>query len=120
MSWKSELSNVVAVIMQSPKMAALSNAASTAMQSPKIAMAVSGGTITTGASTWLDMIPDDIGKLATMAGLLLSSVLIYNHASRGRLERDKLRLEIDQLKSGWQEGVHSDRRKSPRPNQDKE
>ncbi len=100
MSWKSELSNAVAVIMQSPKMAAISNAVSTAMQSPKIAMAVSGGTIGTGASTWLEMIPDNIGKLATLAGFILSTVLIYNHTRKGSLERQKLRLEIESLRGG--------------------
>lgn len=114
MSWKAELSNVASIIMQSPKMTAVSNAASTAMQSPKIAVVVSGGTIGTGASTWLDVIPDDIGKLATLAGFCLSAVLIYNHVRRGSLERDKLRLEIDQIKVGWKEGVHSDRRKTTR------
>jgi len=42
----------------------------------------------------LDLIPGDIGKLATLVGIILSSVLIYTHWRKGRIEYRKAQLEI--------------------------
>lgn len=50
-----------------------------AVHNVKTAAAVSVATLTTGFSTWIDLIPDNIGKLASLAGLLLSLVLIIVH-----------------------------------------
>ena len=49
------------------------------IHNPKFAAAVSAATTTTGAGTIFDWIPDDIGKLATLVGLLLSILLIRVH-----------------------------------------
>jgi hypothetical protein len=65
-----------------------------AVTSPKIASAVASVTTGTGIGTIFDLIPDDIGKLATLIGILLSSVLIYTHWRKGRIEYEKTRLEI--------------------------
>ncbi len=65
---------------------------------PKVAGAVS--TATTALGTFLDLIPNDIGKLATLVGIALSAVLIYTHIRKGRLEYQKIQLEIDQLREG--------------------
>ena len=69
-----------------------------AAANPKIAAAVSLVTTSTGVSTWLSWIPDDIGKLATLVGIALSVVLIYTHLRKGRAEYQKLQLEIEILR----------------------
>lgn len=67
------------------------------IQDVKTAIVVSAGTAATGVSSWLQWIPNDIGKLATIAGIALSVVLIYSHIKKGVLERKKLELEIRKL-----------------------
>jgi len=61
---------------------------------PKIASAVSAATTGTGLGTVFDLIPNDIGKLATLVGIVLSTVLIYTHWRKGRIEYRKTQLEI--------------------------
>lgn len=61
---------------------------------PKIATVIATSTAGTGVGTILDLIPDDIGKLATLIGIVLSSVLIYTHLRKGRIEYKKTQLEI--------------------------
>lgn len=61
---------------------------------PKIASGVSAMTTGTGLGTFLDMIPNDIGKLATLVGIALSLVLMYTHWRKGRIEYRKTQLEI--------------------------
>ncbi len=68
-------------------------------QNPKVASIVSTATTGTGIGTFLDLIPNDIGKLATLVGILLSCVLIYTHLRKGRIEYKKTQLEIELLKS---------------------
>jgi hypothetical protein len=63
---------------------------------PKIASGVSAAT--TGAGLWVEWIPDDIGKIATLVGIILSCVLIYTHIRRGRIEYEKTQLEISILR----------------------
>ncbi len=53
----------------------------------RVAATVAGGTVVSGITQVLDLIPDNIGKLATLIGIILSSVLIYIHIRRARLER---------------------------------
>lgn len=66
--------------------------------SPKIALAVSTATAGTGGGTVIDLIPDDIGKLASLVGIILSVVLIYTHLRRGPAEYKKAQLELKILK----------------------
>lgn len=61
---------------------------------PKIGVTIASSTIGTGMGTVLDLIPDDIGKLATVVGIILSSVLIYTHWRKGRIDYKKTQLEI--------------------------
>jgi len=68
------------------------------MQDIKIGAAVSGGTTATGISTWFEYIPADIGKLATLIGIVLSIVLIYVHLKKGRLERALLKEQLRKAK----------------------
>lgn len=65
-------------------------------QSPKVAAVVSAVTTGTGAGTILDWIPNDIGKLATVVGIVLSCVLIWVHVinlKKAQLELETLRAE---------------------------
>jgi hypothetical protein len=77
------------------------------LSNPKAASAVSVTTTTTGVATWLDWIPNDIGKLATLIGGVLSIVLIVYWSqrtvteimkSRIDIERDRLELEKERRK----------------------
>ena len=68
------------------------------VQDPKIASMVSTMTTGAGLAAILDLIPNNIGKLATLVGVVLSLVLIYTHWRKGRIEYKKIQLEIDLLK----------------------
>lgn len=74
---------------------------------PKIASGVSAMTTGSGLGTLLDLIPDDIGKLATLVGIVLSVVLIYTHWRKGRIEYKKTQLEILILKEKEAERIGS-------------
>ena len=65
-----------------------------AAASPKIATAVAAVTTGTGAS-WLWWVPDDVGKLATLVGVVLSVVLIRVHL----MTLEKLRTEVAIMRS---------------------
>lgn len=65
-----------------------------AIQSTKTAAGVSTITTGTGVGTMLDWIPNDIGKLATLVGIILSLLLIYVHILAVR----KAHIEIAHLK----------------------
>ena len=72
----------------------------------RIGSAVAGGTIGTGTATWADWIPGDIGKIATLVGIILSLVLIAVHLRKMRydakeweLKQIKAQLEIDELRT---------------------
>ena len=75
------------------------------LESPPVGHAVAGGTLTTGVATWLNLIPNEIGKLATLVGIVLSLVLIVMHIRKMRhdsaeseLRRELLRLKIQKTK----------------------
>lgn len=74
---------------------------------PKIASGVSAMTTGTGLGTFLDWIPNDIGKLATLVGIVLSLVLIYTHWRKGRIEYQKTQLEILVLKEKEAERIEA-------------
>lgn len=62
------------------------------LANPKLASGVSIATTGTGVGTILDLIPTDIGKLATVVGIVLSMVLIYTHLLTVRKTRVEIRL----------------------------
>lgn len=80
-------------------------------QNPKVASAVSTLTTGTGLGTFLDVIPNDIGKLATLVGIVLSTVLIYTHWRKGRIEYEKTQLEILVLKEKEAERIEAAHRR---------
>ncbi len=80
-------------------------------QNPKVASVVSTVTTGTGLGTFLDLIPNDIGKLATLVGIVLSSVLIYTHWRKGRIEYKKTQLEILILKEKEAERIEAAHRR---------
>lgn len=77
----------------------------------KVAWATVMGTIGSGMGTALEMIPNDIGKLATLVGIILSSVLIYTHFRKGRIEYEKTQLEISILKDKEAERIEAANRR---------
>jgi hypothetical protein len=79
--------------------------------SPKVAGSVSALTTGSGVGTVFDLIPNDIGKLATLIGIILSLVLIYTHWRRGRIQYEKARLEIAILREREAERIEAARRR---------
>lgn len=73
------------------------------VSNPKVAAGVSAMTTSSGFATFLDWIPNDIGKLATLVGIVLSLVLIYTHLRKGRIEYKKTQLEMEILKKKEEE-----------------
>ena len=70
-------------------------------QNPKVAIGVSTATAGTGAGMILDWIPTDIGKVATVVGIVLSIVLIRVHLmtyKQSKLNAAKTELEIEIIK----------------------
>lgn len=78
---------------------------------PKAASVVSTLTTSTGIGTLLNLIPNDIGKLATLVGIILSIVLIYTHWRKGRIEYKKTQLEINILMEKEAERLDAARRR---------
>jgi len=70
----------------------------TLVENTKIAVTTASGTAVTGLGSILDLIPDEIGKLASVVGIVLSVVLIYTHWRKGRADVEKTRLEVELLK----------------------
>lgn len=75
------------------------------MTDPKTGYVVGTGTTTSGLGTWLDLIPNEIGKLATLVGICLSMVLIVMHLRKMRqdareslLREELLRAQIEQVR----------------------
>jgi len=68
-------------------------------QNTKTGATVAAGTTATGLGTLLDWIPDDIGKLATLVGIVLSSILIYAHFHKTKafIRHDKFEMERELL-----------------------
>lgn len=63
-------------------------------QSAKIATASSITTAGTAGVTWLEWIPEDIGKLAILVSLTLSIVLAYNHVMKNKREKKEHELKV--------------------------
>lgn len=54
----------------------------------RAAIGTAAATISTGTASWLDLIPDNIGKLATLLGIILTSILIATHTYKLKRDRD--------------------------------
>ena len=73
--------------------------------SPKVATVLGTATAGTGLGSVLDLIPDDIGKLAVLVGIVLSSLLIYSHSLTVRKQRIELRrLQAEEVERLAQNG----------------
>ena len=59
----------------------------------KVAGVIASSTMGTGLGTILDLIPDDIGKLTTVVGGMLSIVIIFNILTKLSIERKQAKLE---------------------------
>jgi hypothetical protein len=73
------------------------NTVSNALQNPKIATLVSAGTGATGTATMFDWIPGDIGKLASLIGLVLSLVFGYFAIEKAIEDRKNRKLVREEL-----------------------
>lgn len=68
----------------------------------RVAGAVAGTTTTLGATKtwgWLEFIPDDVGKLATLVGVVLTLVLIFVQLNKLYWETQKNKLDIAEQKA---------------------
>ena len=65
----------------------------------KVSAAVtSAGTVVSGVSSAMAWIPEALGYAATIIGIVLSSIMIYNQWHNGKAERKKTHLETEVLK----------------------
>jgi len=76
-------------------------------KSQKAACVVSTVTTGTGLGKFLNMLPHYTGQIATVAGIVLSIVLIYTHWRKGRVEYRKTRLEIRILREKEAESIEA-------------
>lgn len=63
----------------------------------KVGIATAATTAGSGIGTVLDYIPDDIGKLATLVGLVVSGIVGYAHwqlAQKSKAETELLKKEL--------------------------
>lgn len=60
----------------------------------RAAIGTAAATISTGTASWLDLIPDNIGKLATLLGIILTAILIVTHTYKLKRDRDLHRKEM--------------------------
>lgn len=65
----------------------------------KVAIFTSVATALTGISDAMEWIPDLLGEVATIIGIILSLVLIYTHWRKGRSEYNKTLIETEILKA---------------------
>jgi len=68
------------------------------IQSPKTAATVAGATTGSGILTVLEWIPQNIGSVASMAGIALSSVMIFIHLNQHFLKMKVLQKELEETK----------------------
>ena len=67
------------------------------IQDIKAAVMVSASTTGVGLGVVFDWIPNDIGKLASLIGIILSIVLIIFHLRKGHIENKKSKIELELL-----------------------
>lgn len=70
-----------------------------AVGSTKAVIGAAAGAGTTGASQMFGWIPDDIGKAASLAAILALLVPVWFALQKWKLEREKMKLEIEALKN---------------------
>ena len=68
------------------------------VEGTKSAVITSAGTVGISVGTILDYIPDSIGKLGAIVGVILSIVLIVIHIRRHKLDVRKADLEAELLR----------------------
>lgn len=64
----------------------------------RIGSGVATGTIGSGVATWLNVIPNEIGKLATLVGIILSITLIIMYIRKMRQEARESDLKLELLR----------------------
>lgn len=71
-----------------------------AVGSTKAVLTTSAASVTIGADqTFFNYIPDDIGKLGSFVGIASVLITLYFAWKKNKLEREKMQLEIDILRS---------------------
>lgn len=73
----------------------------------RIGGAVATGTTGSGIGTWLNVIPNEIGKLATLVGILLSITLIIMYIRKMRQEARESEIKLELLR------IQLEREKNP-------
>lgn len=63
----------------------------------KVGFSVAIATGSSGLATFLEWIPADIGKLATLIGIILSLVLIYSHLRKTKLVEEEHNIKMKLL-----------------------
>ena len=69
------------------------------VESKAIASVTGAGTVASGVSSAMAWIPEALGYGATIIGIILSSIMIYNQWHNGKAERKKTHLETEVLRA---------------------
>ena len=69
-----------------------------AIQSPKTAATVAGMTTGSGILTVLEWLPANIGSVASIVGIVLSSVMIFIHLKQHFLKMRIMQKELEETK----------------------
>lgn len=64
-------------------------------ESGKAALTTATATVVTGTGSWLEYIPEDIGKLGVLVGIMLSVTLIVVHIRREIRDAKRFKKEIE-------------------------
>lgn len=70
------------------------------LTNPKTSSVVSTSTVASGLGTWIDLIPNDIGKVASLVGLILTLIVMYCNLLKNAREEQKWQIEKRLLESG--------------------
>ena len=73
----------------------------------RIGGSVATGTIGSGMGTWLNVIPNEIGQLATLVGIILSITLIIMYIRKMRQEARESEIKLELLR------IQLEREKNP-------
>lgn len=90
----------------SPRIQHLALEAKDLATNTKVAYGTGIGTSAAGAGTWFDFIPSDIGKLASVIGIILTTMLIgvnwsilINTRKKGKQDEERRELELQKLRT---------------------
>lgn len=76
----------------------LSQLTSELLTNLRVAAGVATITVSSGVATFIEWVPLDLGKIATLVGIVLSAVLIVTHIRKAQRDAERHEIEIALLR----------------------